>query len=66
VQEITSLNLVALPVPRSADNIILSHLVFKTLSKLSGWLFTQIGKKDKDFLVFEPTVSRREENNTFD
>jgi hypothetical protein len=65
VQEIASLSLVALSIPRSADNIMLSHLVFKTLSRLSGWLFTQIGKKDKEFMIFEPTVSQQDYYQTF-
>jgi hypothetical protein len=57
VQEISTLTLPTLSSLRATDNIVLAHLVFKSLSNLSVWLFTQIGKKDKDFIVFDPAAS---------
>jgi hypothetical protein len=54
--EILSLHPDNLGTARASDNILIAHLVFKSLSQLSQWLFSQVGKKDPEFQVFNPAV----------
>ena len=43
----STLNPTAISLPRTADDLLIAHLVYKCLFKISTWLWQRIGKSER-------------------